>query len=338
MKTRKYSFTKFLAAVLIYSAFAIYLYQPYFNNFNKWQRLLVVNAPLGSLGCYMLSRRWVVGFGESLFAGAIYGFGPFMLGLMKFHPTAGFLTALIPWLFCPAAYGPRYNWRWIRIPLVVLPFLAIVLFFRVSVYYRLFAVSTQARLHLANLTGLLVPLVIAVRGPILIGFYHIPIAALVMGFCMLLAARRLGVILIMAVGTALACFNFFPEVGPIIFLSIPVLCCSVLIGAGMQGLSSAGHSDSNWLVADVMIMGILSIVTLLLATKYFQVFLRLAAGYAKLLTEAGKMYLLGAIAVAVIYFMIRARLRMHRLREFILYAAIGLDIFIGARFIVDKLL
>ena len=62
--------------------------------------------------------------------------------------------------------------------------LAIVLFFRVSVHYRLFAVSTQARLHLANLTGLLVPLVIAVRGPILIGFYHIPIAALIMGFSM----------------------------------------------------------------------------------------------------------------------------------------------------------
>ncbi|MGD8786673.1 MAG: hypothetical protein PVJ60_04550, partial [Phycisphaerales bacterium] len=302
MRTRKYSFVKFFAAALIYIAFALYLYQPYLKNFNRWQWLLIVNASLGSLGCYVLSRRWVVGFGESLFAGAIYGFGPFMLGLMKFHPTAGFLTASIPWLFCPAAFGPRYKWRWIRIPLVVLPFLAIVLFFRVSVYYRLFAVSTQAKLDSADLPSLLAPLVMVTRKSNLIGFYHIPIATLIMGFCMMLAARRLGVILIMASGTALGCFNFFPEVSPIIFLSIPVLCCSVLIGEGMQGLSSAGHADSKWLVLDVMIISALSIVTLLLATKYFQVFLGLAAGYARLFTKAGKMYLLGAIAVAVIYF------------------------------------
>ena len=65
----------FIAAVLIYTCFAVYLYRPYFRQFNKWQYLLVITTPVASLGCYMLSRRWVVGFFESLFAGAVYGFG-----------------------------------------------------------------------------------------------------------------------------------------------------------------------------------------------------------------------------------------------------------------------
>jgi len=82
----------------------------------------------------------------------------------------------------------------------------------------------------------------------------------------------------------------------------------------------------------------LAIVTLLLAAKYFQTFLGLGAGYAKLFTEAGKMYVLGAIVAAIIFFMIRAKLRMRQLRQVALYAAMAVDIFLGARFIVDKIL
>jgi len=341
MSTKQRSSIGFLAAAMIYVAFAVYLYRPYFKNFDKVQYLLVVNVCLGSLGCYVLSRRWVAGFGESLFAGAIYGFGPFILGLAKFHPTAGLLAAVIPWLFCPAAFGPKTKWRCLRIPLAVLPFLAIVLFFQVSTHYRLFPVSTQARLHLADLFGLLAPLIAARQNTTLIGFYHIPIAALIMGFSMLLAARRFSIIMIFAIGTILSfcdAFNSFFEVSPVIWLAVPVLCCSVLVGAGMQGLASAGFADRGWVLAAAAIMCTLAIVTLLLATKYFQTFLGMGAGYAKLFTEAGKMYVLGAIVAAIIFFMIRAKLRMRQLRQVVLYAAMAVDIFLGARFIIDKIL
>lgn len=340
MSIKGHSSIKFLAAAIIYAVFAVYLYQPYFKGFSalRLRDLFVVNVCLGSLGCYVLSRRWLAGFGESFFAGAIYGFGPFILGLAKFHPTAGFLAAVIPWLFCPAVFGPKGNWRWIRIPLAVLPFLAIVLFFQVSVHYRLFAVSTQAKLHLADLLGLLAPLISARRNLTLIGFYHIPIAALVMGVSMLLAARRFGIIIIFTAGTILACCGSFFEVSPVIWLAIPVLCCSVLIGAGMQGFASAGFADRGWVLAAAAIMCTLAIVTLLLAAEYFQTFLGMGAGYAKLFAQAGKMYVLGAIVASIIFFMIRAKLRMHRLRQVILWAAMAVDIFLGAMFIVDKLL
>ena len=340
MSIKGRSSIKFLAAAIIYAVFAVYLYQPYFKGFNalRLRDLFVVNVCLGSLGCYVLSRRWVAGFGESLFAGAIYGFGPFILGLAKFHPTAGFLAAAIPWLFCPAAFGPKEKWRWLRIPLAVLPFLAIVLFFQVSAHYRFFAVSTQARLHLADLVGLLAPLITAKQNTTLIGFYHIPIAALVMGFSMLLAARRFSIIMIFTIGIILAFCNSFFGISPIIWFTMPMLCCSVLVGAGMQGLASAGFADRGWVLAAAAIMCTLAIVTLLLATKYFQTFLGLSAGYAKLFTEAGKMYVLGAIVAAIIFFMISAKLRMQPLRRIVLYAAMAVDIFLGARFIVDKIL
>jgi hypothetical protein len=323
MSIKGRSSIKFLAAAIIYAVFAVYLYQPYFKGFNalRLRDLFVVNVCLGSLG-----------------SGAIYGFGPFILGLVKFHPTAGFLAAAIPWLFCPAAFGPKEKWRWLRIPLVVLPFLAIVLFFQASTHYRLFAVSTQARLHLADLVGLLAPLITAKQNTTLIGFYHIPIAALVMGFSMLLAARRFSIIMIFTIGIILAFCDSFFGISPIIWFTMPMLCCSVLVGAGMQGLASAGFADRGWVLAAAAIMCTLAIVTLLLATKYFQTFLGLGAGYAKLFTEAGKMYVLGAIVAAIIFFMISAKLRMQPLRRIVLYAAMAVDIFLGARFIVDKIL
>lgn len=324
-------------AAIIYIGFGVYLYGPYLKSFTRLQHLLVINVCLGSLGCFVLSRRWVSAFAGSVVAGAVYGFGPFVLGLARFHPTAGFLAASIPWLFCPAAFAGKGRWRWLSIMFVALPFLAIPLFFRTAVHYRLFAVSTQTKLHLADLPGLLFPLVATGRNLTGIGFYHVPLALLVMGFAMLLAARRIGIILILCLGTVLACSHSFWEIGPIIWLSIPVVCCSVLIGVGFQGLASAGFADRKWVLLVALAIGALAIVTLLLATKYFQVFAGLADKYAKLLTETAKMYILAAIAVAIIFFIIRAKLRVTALRQIVLVAALAVDIFFGARFIVDTI-
>ncbi|MHC4425132.1 MAG: hypothetical protein ACYSYV_03435 [Planctomycetota bacterium] len=348
---------RFVAAALVYSAFAVYLYQPHFKNFETIRYLLVVNACLASLGCYLLSRRWVAGFAESFFAGAIYGFGPFTLGLAKFHPTAGFLVAAIPWLFCPAVFGPEARWRWLRVPFSVLPFLAIVLFFQAAAHYRLYPIPIQLKLRTADLAGFLAPLVAAKRGMTLIGFYHIPIAALIMGFAMLLApleilrtggilqkgrflaglaARRFGIMAVFAIGTILAFCDSSFDVSPVIWFAITVLCCSILAGAGMQGLVCAGFADRRWVLFTAIVMGALSVATLLLATKYFQTFLGIGQIYADLLTEAAKMYILGAITVAILFFMARAKLRIHPLRQALLCATMVLDIFLGATFIVDK--
>jgi len=348
---------KFAVALLIYSAFAVYLYRPHFKGFDRLQYLLVANASVASLGCYLLSRRWVAGFVESFLAGAVYGFGPFTLGLAKFHPTAGLLVAAIPWLFCPAAFGPRAVWRLLCMPLAALPFLAILLFFQISARFGLYPIPIRLKLHLADLSRMLAPMIAAKRQTTLIGFYHVPIAPLIMGLAVFLAPlkllvtggiaqrvkstaalaiRRFGIAAIFAGATLLAFCDSYLDISPIIFFAISTLWCSILAGAGMQALVSAGPADRKWLLLSSIVMGILAIVVLLLATKYFQSFLGIADAYARLLTQAGKMYILGAIALAILFFMARAKLRLHPIRLVLLSAPIVIDFFLGATYVVDK--
>jgi hypothetical protein len=163
------------------------------------------------------------------------------------------------------------------------------------------------------------------------------LASLLTGFVMLLKARRFGIIITFAVGVVLAFCESFFNVSPIMWLAIPALCCSVIIGAGMQALAWAGFADRRWVLLAAGVMASLAIVTLLLAAKYFQVFLGLGDKYARLLVDTAKIYILGAVTAAIIFFMARAKLRLHWLRWIILCSAAAIDLFWGARFIVDKI-
>jgi len=86
-----------------------------------------------------------------------------------------------------------------------------------------------------------------------------------------------------------------------------------------------------------VIMVVLSLTTLLLATRYYNIFAGFGSKYARLLVETAKMYILGAIAVAILYFMARAKLRVHWLRWVVLGLVTAVDIFFSARLIVDKI-
>jgi hypothetical protein len=261
-----------------------------------------------------------------------------MLSLAKFHPTAGLLAAGIPWLFCPAAFGPKAKWMWLRMLLTALPALMIILFFQVSSHYRLFAIPIQTRLHLADLFGLVAPLAAAQQGITSVGFYHVPEATLVMGFSMLLAARRFSILIIFCLGIVLASCQPLLGISPIIWLSFPVLCCSVIIGAGLQGLCSAGFADKKWILISAAFMAGLSIIALLLATKFSQMFAGFSDEYAKLFLADAKMYTVGTIVLLVIFFITCAKLRITILRLIILCLALAVDIFLAARFIIDRVL
>ncbi len=54
--------------------------------------------------------------------------------------------------------------------------------------------------------------------------------------------------------------------------------------------------------------------------------------------DAARMYALGTLSVFVIFFIARAELRVHWLRWAVLCAAFGLDIFVGAQTIIDKII
>jgi hypothetical protein len=334
----------------LYAAFAAYLYYPHFARFTRGQWLLPVNACAAALGGFLLSRRWVAGFTGSLLAGAVYGFAPFTLGLAKFHPAAGLLAASVPWLFLPAAFLERTRGKWLASSLLLLPFVVILLFFyllaNVFVGYRLFAAPLGVDVRLSDLAGFVAPLVLAKRGLALMGLYHVPVAALVLGIVMIWKARRYSILVLLLVGFLLAFSkSFFGAdpiawlgVSPILWLSIPLLWCAVLSGIGLQGLLEAGFADRKWILAAVAILCTLSIVTLFLTAKYFQVRFGLADGYARLFVETAKMYLLGAVATGIIFLTVRQKLRVHWLRWAILGAALAIDIVLSARYVIDTVL
>ncbi len=60
--------------------------------------------------------------------------------------------------------------------------------------------------------------------------------------------------------------------------------------------------------------------------------------YAKLLVVTARMHILGAIIVAVVFFMVRAKLRLGWVRLALLGLGIAADIFLSARFIVNRIL
>lgn len=336
---RNMRYTRFVAAAAIYAAFAVYLYRPYFKGFNspRLQDVFIVVAPLACLGCYTISRRWVAGFAGSFFAGALYGFGPYALGLAKFHSTAGLLVAAIPWLFWPAVFGPKGRWRFVRVLLSVLPFLAIVVFFQLAAHLRLYPIPIQLKLHAADVAGLFAPLVAADRQMTLAGFYHVPLAGLIVGLFVLVAARRLKIAAILVVPTILAFCGPVFAVSPIVWLAITMLCGSVVVGTGMQALIYAGPADRKWILSACIVMGTLAIATLFCATECFRAFAGLGSGYAVLFVHTAKMYVLGAIAAAILYFLVRANLRAHWVRLLVLCAPMMLDIFFSARFVIGRI-
>lgn len=332
------SLKRFAAAGVIFLGFAVYLYQPYFQKIKAGgigDFLIVFNCVFAGVGCYVLSRRWVGSFAGSFFAGLIYGFGPFFLGLGVYHPTAGSMAALIPWLFCLSAFGPRGGLRWVRIALAILPFAAILVFFQVSGYLRFFPVPIQSKLHFRELVGLIAPLATSKRGYTDIGFYHISIGPLIIGLSMMVAARRVGSIIICVVGIVLAFCGPVFEVSPIIWWCFPMLGCAVLSGEGIQGLIFAGFNDRKWIMLVMICMLTLAVVTLLAATKFQGIFAGLGKDYAKVLLLEAKIYILGAVVMAILFFMARAKIRLQWLRIILVCSAIGTDIFLSAGFIND---
>jgi hypothetical protein len=268
----------------------------------------------------------VSSFWGSFFGALIYGFGPFTLWLNNFHPAAGLLIAVMPWLFCPAAFGPKGKWQWMSLVLSALPFLAVLAFFQLCGYLHFFVIPKQLKMHLFDLASLFAPYAQIAEKPLAVGFYHIPIACLIMGFAMLIAAQRIGIMVIGGLGFVLAFSNSFLNVSPIVWFAVPTLCCCIIIAAGTQALATAGLADRKWVLVSAMVLAGLAIVMMLIALKRSAAF-----------SEAARMYVLGTVVVGTIFFMLQAKMRLTWVRMLILCLAMGVDVFFGARYIVDRL-
>jgi len=313
-----------ILAGVIYAALSVCLYLPYLKHFKVLQYALLLNSALGALGCFVLSRRWVGVFAASLFSGAVYGFCPFALGFAAYHPLAGTVMAVLPWLFCPAVFYPRTRYRKIiTTALSLLPFIAIAFFFWLCSrpdLGPLFALPKNEKLQLTNMIGLIGPLN-SKPHHFIFSFYHVPVSVLLMGLFMYVANARISVMIITAAALCLAFYDPLFQVSPIVWALVPLLFCSVLIGLGTQALAWAGRADRKYILICALVSAALAIATFAMGYNY-----------------AGQMHALTAVLTAAIFFLTKAQLRWHPFRWILLSTALTIDITLGAVKIIDKIL
>ena len=330
-----------VAACVIYIAVCLYLYHPYLPGPEPDRYIIImVNFVVGAVGCFVLSRRWIGAFLGSLFAGAVYGFSPLAFGLASYHPLAGVPLAFLPWLFCPAAFWQKYairHNRWvpasrfgpaaITTALCLMPFLAVIVYFLLcsNQPISVFPIPLE-KLHPANLAGLIAPLAMKPHDFVL-SVYHVPLPACLMGLCMAIASKRTGIMVIAGCAIVLAFSKpLFGQVPSVVWALIPMLVASILVGLGMEAFAWAGTADRQWVLfcaaATAVITGGCLYLT---ATK------------GPLYRPAAVMHTLAIVMVCIVYFMERARLRLHALRWTLLSAAMGIDILLCSRYIIDSI-
>ncbi len=327
------------AACVIYIAVCLYLYHPYLSDPEPDRYIIMINSVVGAVGCFVLSRRWIGTFIGSLFAGGVYGFCPLAFGLASNHPLAGVPLAFLPWLFCPAAFWQKYTARHNRrIPasrfgpaaittaLCLIPFLAVIIYFLLCSKPPIGPVFPLRleKLRPANLAGLIVPLAVKPHD-FVFSVYHVPLPACLMGLCMAIASKRTGIMVIAGCAIVLAFSKpLFNQVPPVVWTLVPMLVASILVGLGMEAFAWAGAADRQW----VLFCGAATAV--------------IAAGCLYLTITKGPLYrlptvmhTLAVVMVCIVYFMERARLRLHAVRWTLLAAAMGLDILLCSRYIID---
>ena len=332
---------KVIFAAIIYTTLAVYLFWPYFARLTRAQYILPVNYVLAAVGCFILSRRWVSSVSASLFAGALYAFSPFSLGFAAYHPAATLPLAMLPWLFCPAAYWQRWdamaflrsNNLKSRDPkrhagilasittfiLTILPLAAVVLFFILASPLGRFYPLALIEMKLKNFAALAIPLSVKPH-EFAFSFYHIPNIALLLGICVYLAGLRIST-LILFLGTL--CLSFAEPIlstPPVVWALTPMLFGAILIGLGLQSFCRAGITDMRWLLAATITAAVLA------AGAYL-------AGY----RWAASMHALAALLAAIIVCIANTKMRLFPLRWVLIYTLITADILLSAAMIIDEI-
>lgn len=323
----------FIAAVVVYAAFAVYLYVPHLNHFATYRFLLIPAAASAAAGTYLLSTRWISSPIASFFAGLLYAYGPFTLGFALYHPAASLLVAVLPFTLLPAAFWPHKPLRLAPLVTAVLataPFLTIIAFFNLAARYGLFPIPHDQKLCLTPYPGLLTPLILKPLHFPYPGFYHVAVCPLIFGMFLFFRIHRIGAILFCIVGVALACYAAIGETSPIVWTLLPVVCFSIVAGVGLEGLVIASGADKASLANCAMCMAAIAAASAIVAFNA-------AMGMDILFFRAAAWYIAAAFAVYVILMLAAKEYRARVFRWSLLSLLMAADIFLAARTVLDKL-
>ncbi|NLK40985.1 MAG: hypothetical protein GX298_02885 [Planctomycetes bacterium] len=323
-------------AATFYGLWAVLLFFPFSDSLRTSFRLFyAINPALGAMGIFLLSRRWVAGWMPSLIGGLVYGFGPFGLSFIDFHPLTGLTFAAVPWLLCPAVYWGRHFrpdlMRFlIRAAFCLLPFAFIVVFFWTFSQHwavRLFLLPQQTMLSGYDLLGLFLPLSMTER-TVVLSVSHFGLPVLMMGVFVFLSAQRVAVLIPPAVGLVLAFLNPVFGVSPVIWTALPMVFLAGLTAVGLQSLIWAGKNDSKWVFC----------CTLLAATMGGLSFCVYVTNRSVVYFYPAFFYLISAIVLTVVWGLSRISMRWLAVRWFLLIAVALADCYVSGRWFIEKLL
>jgi hypothetical protein len=142
---------------------------------------------------------------------------------------------------------------------------------------------------------------------------------------------------ILAAGAILAFCPPVWQVSPVMWFSIPSVVIAILAGAGFDGLVLTGYSDRRWVLAAIFLSGLFSMTAFLFAAGYFQAAV-ISAEFKTLFAFSARFHLLAALVLLVIYFLLRSQIRLTLVRRLLISAALAIDIFFAARYIVDSVM
>ena len=318
----------FVSAFLLYGVFAAWLLFPHTNKLTGYENIFYAFPPIASLGVFVLSRRYANSFLAGLTCGAVYGFGPFACSFFFFHPFASLVYAFLPWSFLPAAFIHKFlttgekTTGLISAGLSLLPFLFFIgCFAGAAHFYRFFPVPADSVVSVKNLIAILTPACVS-ADHVSIGFYHAPLGAMAVGAVLFLKTRRYWIAILSASAIFLCLYKPILNIPPVLWLSFPVLICSVAIASGLEALVLSGKADSLWLL-------------LAPAVLILQAAFNAMLGDCAYLSLSTSLSGVSVAAVLLVFFIARMGLSLHFLRTAILYAAVFLDIIIITRNIIS---
>jgi hypothetical protein len=319
------------AALVIYVAFAAWLFWPHLNKIAGLQKIFLIIPVISATGVFVLGRRYINSFIACFFAGVIYGFGPFASAFYCFHPFAFCVYAALPWTFIPAVFVYKLAkvsdkaTNLLAVVLSLLPFVFVIACFALAAMprYRLEPVPITTAVTAKSFSALINPFSFPIDA-FSISFYHAPLAALAVGLILFFKTRRFWTAVLFLLAVFLSLYKPLLPVPGVFWLSFVVLICSLIIAEGFEAIVLAGKADANWLLLSALVL-------------ILQLSLSFALGKSQAFPLSAAISAVAVIAVLFIFFISRTGFAMHYLRMAALYSVALLDVVIVTRTIIEKI-
>ncbi|MCE5187104.1 MAG: hypothetical protein LLF76_13360 [Planctomycetaceae bacterium] len=324
-----------LIALLAYLVLSGWLFWPYLHQFTRYDLAYALNPVAAAWGVYFLGRRWINSWAASALSGAAYGFGPFALGFSIYHPLAGVIYAMIPWLFLPSVYWGRASSPGtarlvLRALFSALPFAAVFFIFWSTAQPwagPYFLMPKTSPMDINNFMELFFPLY-KVGSKVIFSVYHVPLIMALMGIFVMASFQRVVILIPFAVGLALSFMDPILQVSPVVWEAFPLLLLSVLSGLGFQSMLYAGRADAKWIVGCAVISGVL-------AAFFGGLSLHPLTGRQFDLTAM--LYAVTTAALMIVYYMAKTQKRFPWGKWIVLVGVSLLDLLLSCRYFIEAI-